>query len=91
MKSNYQILEQKLKNALNPSLLEIIDESGQHSDHYQKSDEYHISHAKIKICSDQFSNQSMIKCHQMVYKALNDEIRSGVLHAIKIEIIWPSV
>lgn len=87
MKSTYKTLHEKLTQNLQPSFIEIIDESNQHADHYEKSDDQHISHAKIKIYSNKFINQSTIKCHQMIYAALNDEIRSGSLHAIKIEIV----
>lgn len=86
MTNNKLTITNKL-SILNPVFLEIIDESSSHANHYIRDDESSISHVKIRIYSPQFENKSMVTCHQMIYKLLNDELRSGELHAIKIEII----
>ena len=37
-----------------------------------------------EVTSDEFSGQSMIKRHKMVYACVNDKITSGELHALTI-------
>ena len=37
-----------------------------------------------EVVSDEFSGLTLIKRHKMVYACVNDEIASGVLHALTI-------
>ena len=57
--------------------LEVIDESPNHGG-YDGS----VSHIKIIIVSDEFSDQSLINRHKLVYKAMGDFV--GQIHAISI-------
>jgi stress-induced morphogen len=79
-------IESKIKDSIKIDFLEIIDQSQQHANHYPVKDE-NISHLKIKIKSDEFNSKNRIQCHQKIYSIFNDEIRSGLIHAIQIEII----
>lgn len=71
-------IEHKLREALNPSHLEVINESHMHS--VPKGSETHF---KVVIVSPQFDGVSPVKRHQLVYAALSSEMKSGV-HALAI-------
>ena len=57
--------------------LEVVDESPNHGG-YDGS----VSHVKIIIVSDEFSDQSLINRHKLVYKAMGDLVAQ--IHAISI-------
>ena len=71
-----KIKERLLKN-IQCIHLEVVDESPNHSG-YDGS----VSHVKIIIVSDEFSDQSLINRHKLVYKAMGDLV--GQIHAISI-------
>ena len=71
-----KIKERLLKN-IQCIHLEVVDESPNHGG-YDGS----ISHVKIIIVSDEFSDQSLINRHKLVYKAMEDFV--GQIHAISI-------
>jgi BolA family transcriptional regulator, general stress-responsive regulator len=79
------LLEQKLIQALQPSQLEIIDESNQHHGHAgaHPSGE---SHFRVRIASASFNGLSRVAQHRLVNAAVADELRSRV-HALAVEII----
>lgn len=79
-------IEEKIKSAIKVGYLEIIDQSNSHSDHYPVQ-EGNISHLKIRIKSDELNPNEKIKSTQKIYAIFNDEIRSGAIHAIQIEIL----
>jgi BolA protein len=72
------LIEEKLEAALDPSHLEVINESHMHS--VPKGSETHF---KVVIVSARFDGLSPVKRHQLVYGALSDEMKSGV-HALAI-------
>jgi stress-induced morphogen len=71
-------IETKLKDSLDPSHLEVINESHMHN--VPKGSETHF---KVVVVSDRFEGVSSVKRHQLVYGALAEEMRSGV-HALAI-------
>ena len=71
-----KIKERLLKN-IQCIHLEVVDESPNHGG-YDGS----VSHVKIIIVSDEFSDQSLINRHKLVYKAMGDLV--GHIHAISI-------
>ncbi len=74
----------KLKGALAPTYLEVINESHMHN--VPKGSETHF---KVVIVSARFDGISPVKRHQLVYGALDDELKSGV-HALAITSRSPS-
>jgi len=79
-------IQQKLEKAFAPlSTLEVINESHKHNGH-QGSPETEDSHFKIKLKSPAFEGLSRIAAHQLIYKTLDAEFKSG-LHALSIEIL----
>jgi BolA family transcriptional regulator, general stress-responsive regulator len=79
------LLEHKLVAALQPSHLEIIDESNQHHGHAgaHPSGE---SHFRIRIASASFNGLSRVAQHRLVNAAVADELKSRV-HALAVEIV----
>lgn len=84
MTTTLKTLEAKLQSTLQPSHLEIINESDQHAGHAGATND--LSHLLVKIQSPLFANKSKVACHQMVYAALEQEMRD-VIHALRIEIL----
>ena len=77
-------IESKLQESLDPSHLEVINESHMHS--VPQGSETHF---KVVVVSARFDGMSPIKRHQLVYGALADEMKSGV-HALAITSRSPS-
>jgi BolA protein len=73
-----QRIEAKLRAALDPSHLEVINESHMHS--VPKGSETHF---KVVVVSERFEGMSPVKRHQLVYGALAEELSGGV-HALAI-------
>ncbi|KAL9684866.1 hypothetical protein QQ045_022308 [Rhodiola kirilowii] len=69
--------------ALEASSLVVEDVSHQHAGHAAVKDGAQETHFNVKIVSEKFSGQSLVKRHQMIYSLLNDELESG-LHALSI-------
>src|SRR4051794_8253395 len=74
------VIEDKLRGALAPEHLEVINESHMHS--VPKGAETHF---KVVVVSSRFEGQSAVKRHQLVYGALGDELRMKKgIHALAI-------
>jgi len=71
-------IEAKLRSSLEPSHLEVINESHMHN--VPKGSETHF---KVVVVSARFDGLSPVKRHQLVYGALNEEMKNGV-HALAI-------
>jgi len=74
-----------LEDRLQPSYLEILDESEQHLGHQ----EYGSGHYLVKISSPQFQGKNRVECHRLVFSVLGQFIGQGI-HALRIEIITPN-
>ena len=77
---------QKLNNFLNPSVLEVVNESDQHSGHLQ-SPKTGNSHFFVKISSTQLDKLSRIEGQRLIFKILQQEM-SKEIHALRIKIIY---
>lgn len=80
-----QLIETKLRATLNPSLLEVIDESNQHHGHSgaHPSGE---SHFRVRISADVLRGKSRVAQHRLINAALALELKTRV-HALAIEVI----
>ncbi|MEB3702207.1 BolA family transcriptional regulator [Candidatus Bealeia paramacronuclearis] len=78
-------IEKKLKTALDPQSLEVIDESHLHQGH-SGSKSSGETHYFVRIGSAVFKNMNRIQQHRKVYEVLERELQSGV-HALRIEVI----
>jgi BolA protein len=77
-------MAQRLRDTLQPSALEVIDESGQHAGHAGANGTGFGSHFRVRIVSPLFTGKTRVAQHRLVYDALQEFIDQGV-HAIAIE------
>ena len=80
------ILQQKLEQALQPTRLEVVDESGQHAGHAGANGLGYGTHFRVRIAAPTFAGKTRVACHRLVYDALQQEIDAG-LHALAIDIL----
>uniref|UniRef100_A0A5B7BTT7 Uncharacterized protein n=1 Tax=Davidia involucrata TaxID=16924 RepID=A0A5B7BTT7_DAVIN len=76
-------IKSKLQSALEARVLEVEDVSYQHAGHAAVKDNANETHFNVKIVSEKFDGQSLVKRHRLVYDLLADELQSG-LHALSI-------
>jgi len=78
--SLHAVIETKLRDALCPKHLEVVNESHMHS--VPKGSETHF---KVVVVSARFEGLSAVKRHQLVYGALAEQMqqKSGI-HALAI-------
>lgn len=76
-------IETKLKNALSPVHLEVLNESHGHS--VPAGSE---SHFKLTVVSPLFDQKSLIDRHREVYRLLDNELKTGV-HALALHLFSP--
>ena len=79
-------IEAQLRERLNPSRLEVLDESALHAGHAGANAQGFGSHFRVRIASPAFTGKSRVARHRLVYDALQNFIDEG-LHALAIEII----
>ncbi len=77
-------ISQTLQTTLEPTKLEVIDESYQHAGHAGANDSGVGTHFRVRIASPFFTNLTRVKQHRLVYDALRPYIDQG-LHALAIE------
>ncbi len=77
-------LEATLRTALQPTALEVIDESASHAGHSGAGTEGYGTHFRVRVGSPLFEGRSRVARHRLVYDALHFFIEQGV-HAIAIE------
>ncbi len=85
-----QQLEQRLRETLQPSALEVVDESFQHHGHAGANGSGFGTHFRVRITSHLFTGKSALMRHRLVYDALQDFMAQG-LHALAIEAQSPTV
>lgn len=86
------IITTKLTNALDPSLLDVVDNSWQHAKHREMLNKPAIeTHFNIIIISKHFIGKSLIERHKIIYKILQDELQYGSIHALSITASPPQI
>ena len=78
-------IEAQLRQALNPTGLEVIDESAAHAGHSGANGLGYGTHFRVRIGGPAFVGLSRVAQHRLVYDALRDFTAAG-LHALAIEI-----
>ena len=76
-------IQDKIKVSFSPLICEVLNESSSHN--VPKDSETHF---KITMVSSQFEGVARVKRHQLVYKALDVELKSGV-HALALHLFTP--
>ena len=79
-------MEDSLRAALNPSTLQVLDESHLHAGHAGANDTGFGTHFRVRIASPLLTGLSRVRQHRLVYDALQEFIDRGA-HAIAIEIL----
>ena len=77
-------MEACLRGRLNPSTLEVLDESHQHAGHAGANASGIGTHFRVRIASPIFTGKSRVARHRLVYDALQEFMAAGV-HALAIE------
>lgn len=80
--SMQSLIEARLREALAPSRLAVIDESHLHAGHagWREGGE---THYRVEITADAFAGQSRVARHRLVNTALAEAFEKG-LHALAI-------
>ncbi|WP_420792874.1 BolA family protein [Lentisphaera profundi] len=76
-------IKQKIQQTFSPVSLDIVDESHQHAGH-SGAIPGQITHLRINICSELFSDINTIKQHRLVNQCLQEEFEQG-LHALSLK------
>ena len=79
-------IERQLSERLQPTYLEVIDESGDHAGHAGANEEGFGTHFRVRIASPAFAGKNRVAKHRLVYDAMQNFIDQG-LHALAIDIV----
>ena len=79
----------RLRERLQPSALEVLDESWQHEGHAGANGTGFGTHFRVRIASPLFEGKPRVARHRMVYDALQDFIDRDGVHALAIEATSP--
>ena len=77
------IIREKLEQALQPTYLEIINDSVKHKGHAGYNKE---SHFRIIITSVHFKGKKTLANHRLIFDILKDEVPNKI-HALSIKIL----
>ena len=77
-------LRSRLQERLQPSRLEVLDESAAHAGHAGADGSGSGTHFRVRIDSPLFEGRPRLARHRLVYDSLQDFIDAG-LHALAIE------
>ncbi len=81
-----QSVREKLSKQLQPTFLEVLDESAQHAGHSGSNGTDEGTHFRVRIASSQFTGIARVAKHRLVYDTLQEFIDQG-LHALAIEVV----
>ncbi len=79
-------IKQQLHEALQPELIEIIDDSAAHAGHAGAKQGGHYN---VTIVAKAFNGKTLVQRHQLIYQALNDLMKTEI-HALGINALTPS-
>ena len=79
-----EALRARLEELLQPTQLEVVDESWQHAGHAGADGTGFGTHFRVRIASPLFAGRPRVAQHRLVYDALREFVDRG-LHALAIE------
>ena len=79
-------IQQQLQTKLQPTHLEVIDESADHAGHAGANAEGFGTHFRVRIACPAFAGKNRVAKHRLVYDAMQNFIDQG-LHALAIDIV----
>jgi BolA family transcriptional regulator, general stress-responsive regulator len=84
-------IEEKLRAALTPERIEVIDESHLHAGHAHHGSDHHSAfdgsgetHFRVRVISERFAGMGRVERHRVVNQLLAEELAADV-HALAIE------
>ena len=86
MDTSAQALASRLQQRLQPSALEVVDESADHAGHVGANASGSGSHFRVRIASPLFAGKTRVQRHRLVYDAVQDFMDQS-LHALAIELL----
>lgn len=87
MTERVKLIKQRLKEALAPKKLTVVDDSHLHASH-AGAKESGGGHFSIEVVSANFQDKSAIERHRMIYVALGDAMGTDI-HALSINAQTP--
>lgn len=81
------VIQARLAQALQPIVLEIVNESARHAGH-AGDDGSGETHFRVTIVSQVFAGKSRVERQRMVYDLLKSELEGG-LHALALRTLAP--
>ena len=81
-----QRLDERLRAALEPSELEIVDDSQMHAGHAGAADGR--GHFTVNVVSERFAGLTVVTRHRLVYDAVGDMMTTDI-HALSIRALAP--
>ena len=81
--SRKSAIEQHISGALNPTFLQVLDESHKHS-----SGKGAESHFNVTVVSALFAGELRVKRHRRIHKLLAAELQAG-MHALTLSLMTP--
>ncbi|KAJ3055702.1 hypothetical protein HK097_009669 [Rhizophlyctis rosea] len=86
----YTSIQEKLSAALEPTQLEIVDDSAKHAGHAaMKGLAKGETHFRVVVVSNAFEGKPQIKRHQLIYQILDEELKAQV-HALSLTTKTPA-
>jgi BolA family transcriptional regulator, general stress-responsive regulator len=79
-----EAMRQRLAQVLQPTWLEVIDESMAHAGHAGADGTGSGTHFRVRIAAPAFDGLARVARHRLVYDALRTFVEQGV-HALAIE------
>jgi BolA protein len=82
-----QTIESKLRDALAPVHLQVVDDSGRHAGHAgaRPGGETHFN---VEVVADAFAGKSRLERQRWVHQILADEL-AGTVHALSLRLFTP--
>lgn len=80
-------IEQRLRTALTPQRLDIVDDSARHAGH-AGARESGGGHYNVTIVSAAFAGKNLIERHRLVYGALGELMHKDI-HALSLQALSP--
>ena len=79
-------LEARLRNALQPSQLQVVDDSHLHAGHVGATGGH--GHFSVQLVSERFLGLPVVRRHRLVYEAVGDMMTTDI-HALSIQALAP--
>lgn len=87
MTKRVDVIEERVKQALDPTKLDIRDDSQSHAGH-AGARESGGGHFYATIVAEAFRGRNLVQRHQLVYKALGDLMQTEI-HAFSMKVFTP--